>query len=126
MSQSIEEIHDSIILWSKGTTSAAWLKGLNANELSLDEIVKLYADYKDTAKSFDKVANYLKVMATSKMEALDESSWEVEGVQVTVTQSAGRITYDTKRMSEDMGSNFMDKYSKQGEPFKTVRYKRTV
>ena len=110
-------------------TSRTWLliqqvarkEQIDMRQYSQAEIMQFYGEIKDITKAASSASQYLREALIAY--AGEESDWVSPIIEVKVRTSQGRVTYDTTRMREEMGDNFMAKFAKQGRPFKTVSYK---
>ena len=96
---------------------------INLKIMSVDDMLDLFADTKQMEALGKKINGYMKQALLARLpKGKDELS--NDNFRINVTESAGRVTYDYKGMTEEMGDNFMQKFMKQGDSFNTVKLTR--
>ena len=121
----------------KHLDDGGWRDMLKQGKLSMDDICDLYCDFKELSKAIGMVTTVLRTMTIARLQMEEDKAkelgdleqdkeatgWTTARAKVQISTAPGRTTYDMKSMAEEMGPNFMEKFSRQGEPYQTVRYK---
>ena len=103
-------------------TADNWQEIINLKTMSRDDMLDLFGDMKAMEKLGKKIQGFMREALIARMPK-GESSQENNNFSIEVTESSGRVTLDGARILEDMGEQFVQKYSNTGEDFVTVKLK---
>ncbi len=108
---------------TKTLTPDDWKDQLNLDQLSTDDLTTLLGDFKAMESFGKKVGGFMKELIKARMpEGEDEYDGPVFHIQRNHRVRAGGL--DRDRITEDMGEEWVENYSKDPTEFDEIRITR--
>jgi len=104
-------------------TPSNWEEKLNLPALSLEDRLDLLGDFKEMMKFAQKMEGYLKQAVRAAMPE-DEDEYIGHHFALQINHRVRKGGYDTERMTEDMGDDWMAQYEKPPTEYDEMRVTR--